>query len=1197
MIRRTIDHEHPLFAMGVADASTEEVIEFVDRQWALAPSSVRESLAFIVGRHDPELGRQMQDRRIPWMVVTAMAGTVDPGMFRESGNLIGVVGPEYPEKFGWPAVPLAARNLTEFGGTVLWSFLFNFGRLFDRDPEIYRSYREHRDRILLEIKANGFPEWWSPVEDGRCRFGRFVHYSEVMVGAWLTGLASNWGIHPEVWQWFEFGYYGHLFDYSLPGTRYRGEIADRGMYNATFHNVGFCNYPENLMAQQILNAAIHGCAAFSFEHQAMNAHFNADDNIDRCAVMPILNEIATRKLIPSREEMLRRIRAAVWTGKAMGPNMDRPESFWPNSCRRLYATTALVMQNNGRYGLIPCLPKYTPSEERRKFECLPGGYHYSYLPFLNALYPEEGTGRCFIERQGNRWFVINPYENVDQDADFKLPLYENTCETLSGRLGAHSLAIVEEYADRIDIYLSNYRVNKDEFWDRRHEMLRGDYFADQDGLLCGEVNREEADSRGKQTRCEILDQLRVLSPMANARITDLVLTGHTGREAPLLTIEGHEGFQHWANWRDEVRKYELRIQHNGVVRILLTASGECGEVCPPQGLSRNLALDQPVRVSSSAPGCPGALAVDGLLDTGWRPAGVGDQWLIVDIGCRETISACKVVGTAGGGADLRLEVADLPDGPWTKVLMCRVCGEFFRVFPVDGDRDRQWVRLSVSCLKGDLLLSDFGLYSGPNTELKTWMPLVQPGSVAELVALFREATSDAERTAIEDALWDYCQDQTKRDTCLDALRRVMDDHCPGAGMQVMDSVQGDQISRNAMDETECIVVSAIRLLGRFGGNQALEIVRAAVEDPRDAVRTAAAWALVTWPDRTPLADVLRVVRTTGDLSLRAHGLRWLLPVVKSGELTDEERDPILADGVALATEGVDRLAWVEASRVARTPQVLEPLLKCMDDPLAATWLLGAARTSVIAVAALVHSSHPVAACDALRRILDRPRDGAYMATVHRTSELLSRMDTSFQPVTPADSGVKPKATVRSVPTQYESADSHKPGVLWAAYRPTSENIREAEFDSLEPIAEGVADMISRCGILKHIRGSGLWIQFQGLLHIPESGLYAFSLRSDRQSLFFMDGREIVEATSGRDGLVTMELTGGFHPIIVNYVRGPFEIHNLRWLTPGSGLDVAATLRKAAQQEAADGIPFGAVADAMEVVPPHVFRHLPCLRTT
>ena len=307
-------------------------------------------------------------------------------------------------------------------------------------------------------------------------------------------------------------------------------------------------------------------------------------------------------------------------------------------------------------------------------------------------------------------------------------------------------------------------------------------------------------------------------------------------------------------------------------------------------------------------------------------------------------------------------------------------------------------------------------------------------------------------------------------------------------------------------------------------------------------------------------DVLNVARTAKDLSLRAHALRRLLPVVSVGTLLDSRRDELLAEGVALATEGRDRLAWVEAAAVSANPAVLRAVLACMDDPFGVGWLWGPTRIAALAIAERIRESEPELAEAALERVGGMAARGGTEAAV----PLSASTDSS-----PAES---------------------QPGVTWAAYRPVpGGNIRETRFEDLSPVAEGIADTVAPRAFLGRRWGRGLWVRFEGTLQAPSSGIYGFSLRSDREAALLIDGRERVVSSSGCDGVVTVELSEGSHPIEVRYVRGPLEVLILRWLPPAPGREVAALIAEALQRDAAAGLPVGEAVNMMEYVPSSAFR--------
>lgn len=78
------------------------------------------------------------------------------------------------------------------------------------------------------------------------------------------------------------------------------------------------------------------------------------------------------------------------------------------------------------------------------------------------------------------------------------------------------------------------------------------------------------------------------------------------------------------------------------------------------------------------------------------------------------------------------------------------------------------------------------------------------------------------------------------------------------------------------------------------------------------------------------------------------------------------------------------------------------------------------------------------------------------------------------------------------------------------------------------------------------------VEWQGVISIPDPGIYAFGLESIDDSHLYIDGRLVVEATEPnvyRQG--SIELTEGFHDIRVRYAaRGHYSHINLYWTPPG-----------------------------------------------
>jgi len=419
--------------------------------------------------------------------------------------------------------------------------------------ELYQLARKYADHLAICIKANGNQMRYTP--------GAYIAAAEKFVGLWLTGAMGQWGWHPESFLWFEFGYT------TLYGPRrnehgWQGNtdqiLWDRGKLDDVVQMLGF---PENLMAQEILNAAIHGCTVFSgFEHPSMTLAMNGNPTpmFTEC-LLPILREIFTRGLIPSREEVRQHTKVATL-----------------NSCVPVYATKCAVVQDIGRYGLIPALPHYTPASLMAGFETV--HEMQATAEDLDPHYPEEGRGSAFFERQGSRWYLWNPHENRDQDAVCDLGLQLAPCQGMSAVLTPHSLVILEESPAGLDLYLSNFRSDKAHLFDEQGLPRRG-LWETTGGRYGYDANWpvDQAPDGLPANYLEYCFRTLILAPMQGPlRRTRIELRGWHGAGRPALAIEGHPGFAFREGWDPDRRVYHLEVDHNGVVRAKLARPADGG---------------------------------------------------------------------------------------------------------------------------------------------------------------------------------------------------------------------------------------------------------------------------------------------------------------------------------------------------------------------------------------------------------------------------------------------------------------------------------------------------------------------------------------------------------------------------------------------------------------------------------------------
>jgi hypothetical protein len=196
-------------------------------------------------------------------------------------------------------------------------------------------------------------------------------------------------------------------------------------------------------------------------------------------VAPLIRGIVKHRLIPTREEVLKNVRLAVYNDmKGKGD-----VTAWPHYAEYgpLFAGTYgfgkmgnidgqlwEFFPNTGRYYFIPVLPQgneplgravaSVPVSELQKVETVKGRF--------DAAYPAWYTGDAWACRVGDTLAVMNSKENEDVAQRFDVPLQAELVKTLSGKMEPHSylVAKIEETGQRLWLQANG------EYQDRAQEL-------------------------------------------------------------------------------------------------------------------------------------------------------------------------------------------------------------------------------------------------------------------------------------------------------------------------------------------------------------------------------------------------------------------------------------------------------------------------------------------------------------------------------------------------------------------------------------------------------------------------------------------------------------------------------------------------------------------------------------------------------
>jgi hypothetical protein len=352
--------------------------------------------------------------------------------------------------------------------------------LGDEDGE--RAWQNQTE--LQELAANIIP-----APKNNIPFGYYVAESAIM-GAWLAGLTTNWGVWSEGWAWGSIGY-DRLFGPQLVGD---------------LENPDFSSMPYNLWLQMKLAGLSQGATVFHFGgessvvewglYEPETGHFVDGDEVLvqstafwdmegnehpslRRYVMPFLDAVVSENMIPTREDVLTQVKAAVQAppldtniGSALDygayapllattiglpgyvsianategdPEVEYYE-LTPNTCRRE------LLHDQGRYYTIPIVPHgFSSLLDATPVLSLDSMSTSEAVQLaLDPLYPERGHNQAWVVQVGERIYINNGLENTDASQSFSLNL--NPWGEMSGVVLPHGYILAKSEADRLWIF-------------------------------------------------------------------------------------------------------------------------------------------------------------------------------------------------------------------------------------------------------------------------------------------------------------------------------------------------------------------------------------------------------------------------------------------------------------------------------------------------------------------------------------------------------------------------------------------------------------------------------------------------------------------------------------------------------------------------------------------------------------------------
>ena len=336
----------------------------------------------------------------------------------------------------------------------IWSHGLNPMGMMKRNSKLLQACKDYPEACLWLYKYTTSSCWYAN--------------ESVTFGPFVSGLAKNYGVRYD-----NCGYNGALdailgdnHGKKYPGAAGIGTVMEQSCVNGG----AVWDGPELIWTEDFQNLNNTTVDGYTRRNWGTFANFKG-------VWMDMFRQIINGHLyIPSREEVVGNIKIAIQNNVTSG-NDENKYAAWGSLYDGLYKQVDPFNRGNGqwmdnfcyfkktgRYGTIPLVigfyddvAKAIPVQQKKS--TYQNTSQTKKISDFNAQYPEVSKGDLYVNRYRNHLVTYTPYTylNKKKSASAELPLLYNTCDSLKLNYGKLSSGHIREYADRIEVYLNNYR--------------------------------------------------------------------------------------------------------------------------------------------------------------------------------------------------------------------------------------------------------------------------------------------------------------------------------------------------------------------------------------------------------------------------------------------------------------------------------------------------------------------------------------------------------------------------------------------------------------------------------------------------------------------------------------------------------------------------------------------------------------------
>lgn len=288
----------------------------------------------------------------------------------------------------------------------------------------------------------------------------------IIEGAWLSGLADNWGTLTDSWMWYIDGYW-KLYGGQGGGIASGGAEECRGPFAM----------PDQLFAYRMIQEGINGATVFSFEHPVGAEGVRNTLSSTYTDIVDKATQFLLDAKIPDRNEAAAKTKVAITTEKGQASSILGTAPIY----NTLYGDTgaggaykSMVTKSTGRYGTIPVIPSLVSKDFIAKYEgkmdfinsdnCGSLNSAQKVREYFNERYPETYTGNGYAEKLDNQWFTYNSLWESEGNQNVSLALDHGFADSVDISYDNFTYLVITDDEDKTSIKFNNFLLDKDDVW-------------------------------------------------------------------------------------------------------------------------------------------------------------------------------------------------------------------------------------------------------------------------------------------------------------------------------------------------------------------------------------------------------------------------------------------------------------------------------------------------------------------------------------------------------------------------------------------------------------------------------------------------------------------------------------------------------------------------------------------------------------